>query len=85
MGIKLSNKFTVLEYGDYGCIFKEETVGELGQSIVFKHSDKHYVVETNVKYAPFYEERHFRSRISARNFAYKATCVNGYILKDAYK
>ena len=85
MDIKISDNFTVLEYGDFGCIFKEETIGKFGQAIVFRYSDTEFVVECNVKYHPLYEERHFKSRVSARNFAYKATCNDGYILKNTYK
>jgi hypothetical protein len=85
MGVDLTKQFEVLEYGDYGCIFKEEVIGELGKSIIFRHSQTHYIVESTVNYEPLYEERHFTNRKNARNFAYKATCVHGYILKQTYK
>lgn len=77
--------FRVLDYGDYGCIFKEEIIGKIGQAIVFRHGENEFVVECNVKYEPLYEERHFRSRQNARKFAVKVVNEDGYILKNTRK
>jgi hypothetical protein len=79
--MKAIKPFTVLEVGDYGCIFKEEIIDIQGQAIVFRYSQNEFVVECNVKYHPYYEERHFASRNGARNFARNVVCNNDYIFK----
>jgi len=72
-------EFTVLDYGDYGSIVREEVIGEFGKSVIFRYSANQFVVESTVKYGMCYDERHFTNRLNARRFAEKAVSVIDYI------